>query len=391
MSILVSAQSGKQIIVPVRLARAITGPAQFDAPDIDDRAFAMARPSGFASTDARGPMFGIAVGQSVRVKIVREDIDDSATLFATVENVGQPQIDLPDASNGGVQVPADGIIHVRAVADTSTGQRLQIRLGAVDGPVIAEAEPHVFQMLTVPITPHFVTINSSTSSGTAPTLDIARVLRRVRAIWRACAIDFSIQATQNDAITLPSNVLDTADANTNADIIAILNLQRQRLGLPAGTPDRTINWYIIIQFKPLTVGTRSLTIDGLGISRVTANSIGSDPGIISTTDFDNSDAKIEAVALATAHEIGHFFRLDHIQLQNADNPVTDSFGRRCLMFPSSPLPGTSSPPTLTGLPRVRDVGYGDLVQGQFIGFKKHFNTDSECKTSRNTIRSNGWF
>ena len=366
------------------MTRAITGPAQFDAPDIDDRAFAMARPSGFNSTDARGPMFGIAVGQSVRVKVVREDIDDSATLFATVEDVGQPQFDLPDATNGGVQVPADGIIHVRGVADTSTGQKLQIRLGAVDGPVIAEAEPHVFQMLTIPITPHLVTINSSTAAGTAPVLDIARVLRRVCAIWRGCGIDFSIQATQNDAITLPSNIVDTSDVNSNADSVAILNLQRQRLALPAGTPDRTINWYIIVQFKPVD-------IDGLGISRVTANAMGSDPGIISTTNSDNSDAKIEGIALATAHEIGHFFRLDHIQFHNLDNPVTDSFGRRCLMFPVAPLPGTSTPPSLTVLPRVRDVGYGDLVQGQFIGLKKHFNTDSECKTSRNTIRSNGWF
>jgi hypothetical protein len=389
MSVTIKASNKKQIVVPVRFARAVTGPAQFDAPDIDDRGFIMNRPPGLNSTDARGPMFAIAVGQTVRVKVIREDIDDSASLFATVENVQPAQIEIP-ASEAGTKIPADGIIHVHALADTSSGQRLQIRLGSVDGPVIAEAEPHVFQILTVPITPHLVTINSSTSNGAEPAIDINRVLQRVKAIWRACAIDFSIQPTQHDPVTLPSNTVDTSSFLNDNDTRTIMGLQRKRLsaaagaaGLPANWADQTINWYIIVQFVE--------NFDGMGISRADAGAYHCDPGIISTSDKDNSDAKIEAMALATAHEIGHFFRLRHIQYRNNDNPVTDSFGRRCLMFPTAPLPPVASPPSLTVLPRVADVSYGHLVQGQFLGLKKHFNTDSELHTSRTTINSNKWF
>jgi hypothetical protein len=389
MSVSIKACNKKQIVVPVRFARAVSGPAQMDAPDIDDRAFIMNRPPGLTSTDARGPMFAVTVGQSVRVKVVREDLDDAAPLFATVENAQPAQIEIP-ADEAGTKIPADGIIHVHGIADNSTSQRLQIRLGSVDGPVIAEAEPHVVQILTIPITPHLVTINSSTSGGTEAAIDINRVLRRVRAIWRACGIDFSIQATQHDGVTLPSNTLDTSTLS-DADIRAIMGLQRKRLsaaagaaGLAADWADQTINWYIIVQFSPNTV-------DGLGISRTDAGLYHCDPGIISTTDWDTTDGKIESVALATAHEIGHFFRLRHIQFHNADNPVSDSFGRRCLMFPTAPLPAVASPASLTALPRVSDVGYGNLVQGQFLGLKKHFNTDSELHTSRTTIRSNKWF
>jgi hypothetical protein len=389
MSVSIKALNKKQIVVPVRFARAVTGPAQIDAPDIDDRAFIMNRPPGLTATDARGPMFAIAVGQTVRIKVVREDIDDSAPLFATVENAQPAQIEIP-ASEAGTQIPADGIIHVHGLADNSTSQRLQIRLGSVDGPVLAEAEPHVMQILTVPITPHLVTINSSTTGGTEAAINIDRVLRRVKAIWRACGIDFSIQPTQHDGVTLPSNTVDTAGFNSDPDIQAIMGLQRRRLsaaagaaGLPADWADQTINWYLIFQFSPDTWF-------GRGISRANAAAIPCDPGIISTTNGDTSNEKIEFVAMVTAHEIGHFFRLNHIQNRNSDNPVTDSFGRRCLMFPS-PLPAVAAPASLTDLPRVSDVGYGNLVNGQFLGLKKHFNTDSELHTSRTTIRSNKWF
>src|SRR5258705_5175680 len=101
----------KQIIVPVRFDRAVRGAPVLDAPDVDDRGFVLKTPDGLNKTDARGAMFGITVGDTVRVKVVREDLDATAPLFVTVAPSSNPQVRIVAPAGGG-PLPAAGVISI---------------------------------------------------------------------------------------------------------------------------------------------------------------------------------------------------------------------------------------------------------------------------------------
>src|SRR3954470_18330598 len=105
-----------QIIVPVRFDRAVRGAPALDAPDVDDRGFVLKTPNGLNKTDARGAMFGITVGDTVRVKVVREDLDTTAPLFVTAATSSNPQVEITGPSAGG-PLPSDGIFSIHARAD----------------------------------------------------------------------------------------------------------------------------------------------------------------------------------------------------------------------------------------------------------------------------------
>src|ERR1043166_7871767 len=121
MAFLVRVHNDKQIIVPVRFAPVIPVVSDEEKPavrnsELDDRGFAMGnRPGTWAHTNARGAMMSIVEGDTVKVKVLREDIDDSATLFITstrpevvavVGDAGQPQ-----------PLGADGIFQIKGVKD----------------------------------------------------------------------------------------------------------------------------------------------------------------------------------------------------------------------------------------------------------------------------------
>ena len=68
MTTTLTLRNRRQVVIPVRLDRAVVGAPILDAPDLDNRGYSMPRPSGLNSTDARGAMFGIAEGDTVRVR-----------------------------------------------------------------------------------------------------------------------------------------------------------------------------------------------------------------------------------------------------------------------------------------------------------------------------------
>lgn len=382
-------QGHARVIVPIGFKRANTGNTLIDAPEVDDRGFEMGNRGTLTATPARGPMFGVTVGTTVRLAVTRNGIADAAPLFVTSSNPAALKIVAPAE---GVAIPADGIFSVEALLENGTPHPvIQIRFGSKTGPVVGETEPHLFRKLTVAVTPHFVRIDSATATGTRPALPLARIMDRVRAIWRPCGVDFDVKASVDDNTILPAGVLDTLDMPAGfGDTPRVLALQRARLGLPPGTNDNSINWYVVPRIRGRNnAGGFSFTTVGLGISRDTANTIASDTGIIVTADGVTTDAEIERVARTTAHEIGHFFRLRHVQSRNADNPVKDSWGRRQLMFPLSFLP----PAAAGGAPpRTNDVGYGNLIRGCLITLKDHaqHSTDGETLTARKAIQSGTW-
>src|SRR5262245_18261265 len=143
MAVRVKVRNNRQIIVPIRFARAVTGAVVIDAPDVDDRGFAMGnRPGTWGSTNARGAMVTMTEGDTVRIKVLREDIDDSAPLFVTSSDNGAATI-----SGSAGPLGADGVFSITGVVDAIRRDvKIQVHLGAANGPVLGELEPHIFQI-----------------------------------------------------------------------------------------------------------------------------------------------------------------------------------------------------------------------------------------------------
>src|SRR5207248_9507214 len=114
---------------------------------------------------ARGAMASVTEGDTVRVKVLREDLDDTAPLFVTSTNPGAAAI-----VGAAGPLAADGIFSLRGAVDSkNVPVKIQVHLGAVDGPVLGEMEPHIFQLRQVRVRAHLVTINVGANAGTVRT------------------------------------------------------------------------------------------------------------------------------------------------------------------------------------------------------------------------------
>jgi hypothetical protein len=400
MAIPVSVQNRFQIIVPARVDRAVRGAPQLDAPDVDDRGWVKNTAAGLNVSDARGALFGTTVGDVVRLKVVREDLDSGVPLFVTVTG-NQVAIDQPA---GGGPLPADGIFFVRAVADTTTGSKIQIRLGAAAGPVICEADAHTFTLLTLNVTPHICTIHQAATAaagtGVAPSVGgstlndagLTSIFDIARAVWRAVGIDLHVSAALSETYT---GFLADDFASQNRPGVG----SEENLVIRQNQVANTCNVYFLrFMDQSLGVGVRvenraaeRLTRSGvlIGVEGSSANSAG---GGITRRSSAGADL-IHEIGNDVAHEIGHFLTLPHAS--NVNSPgLTDTYGRRRLMHPNNLLPAAISPLTSTSRPRFDDIGYGvggsgSGHRGCLLTLKDHPSdgSDGEVIATRRRFRS----
>jgi hypothetical protein len=350
MAVKVKVRLQKQIIVPIRFGRAESGGTVIDAPDVDDRGFAMGnRPGTWGRTDARGAMVAITVGDTVRVKVLREDLDDDTTaqLFVTSTHPATAAV-----VGGAGPLPATGIFQLQGVADTSDPVKIQVHIGAEDGPVLGELEPHIFQLRQVRVRAHLVSINGTGTARTAASL--VTLFRDVNRAWRAAGIEFLYNQAETRNGTI--NTFTTAGTVTTnfappPPAAPVTGEFMQVLGLhsPPGDPGpdpNAVNVYF--------VQTVADPIDWTG----------------GTLDNDNRPGDIGVVlrdrgnAHELAHELGHFLNLDtHAGENNAGAHFRDDiWSERRMMFDFNPLDN--------GQPGYRhDVGYGNLVPGNLVDVK----------------------
>jgi len=166
MPIRVFVKRNQQSICPVRFQRAVTGLPARDAPDVDDRGFAMGtRPATWGSTDTEGPMVGIRMGDTIRVKVVREDMENTGDLYVTSSDSNLVEVIAP--VNGG-PLPNTGIFQIRGVVDRRNAPvKVEVRYGAADGPIIGELEPHIYQEVSLRLAFHLVTIRGTATTRNA--------------------------------------------------------------------------------------------------------------------------------------------------------------------------------------------------------------------------------
>lgn len=405
MAISVTVQNKFQIIVPVRVDRAVSSVAPaLDAPDVDDRGWVNNRASGLNVDNARGSLFGMTVGDTVRLRVVREDIDPSVPLFVTVSG-DQASIATP----GGGPLPASGIFSVQAVADTTVGTKIEVRLGTAGGPVICEADAHVFSPLTLNVTPHICTIHqaaaAASGSGQPPSVNgtamddtvLGTIFDLVKAIWRPCAVTFNIAAAENEVFT----GFTTDDVALGAQMRTVMAQNRASgrcniyfmrytndflgLGLRFETRDDVIDDAgTVIHNSGIFIG-----VEG------TKNATG-----VSFTRPSTGANLVQELGNDVAHELGHFMTLPHADHVNADpaagtpNGRLDTYCRRQLMHPNNTLPDASTANTATSVPRFDDIGYGLSDDGSghrgcLVTLKDHpkHTSDGEAMDARRRFRS----
>jgi len=361
-------------IVPLLAKRAVNGEPDATHPDVDDRGFL---------TPEFGPVVSVTQGKTVTVRLSRRKLDDAAALTAVSTDTSV--FTIADPADGKLPNTTDMDVQVTGVnggTDSKT-ERLQVKFGEF---ILFELHVTVFKELTVDVTPHAITINGGGANGTAPVANIAAVMQKVQDIWGHYGIKIGVKPTRSSTVTFGTvNSVNSNPFNGSGEVSQLLGTDH----VP-----RTINAYFVGQIAGAAPGLITL---GLGISRPTATAHGmSNPGII-LADGGPGFARSYVMFWANdlAHEIGHFFTLQHVENAQIPNDRQDSWSRRQLMQNRNELAGVSPFPAnqLNNRPRFNDTGYG---LGQARGRRgcmvtlKHLpqlHFDAEATTSRATINS----
>ncbi|MBX3244445.1 MAG: hypothetical protein KF685_08320 [Acidobacteria bacterium] len=385
-------------IVPVRFARAVSGFADKDAPDIDDRGFII--PQSFCN--ALGPVVGITQNKTVRVRVIRDRLEPTTQIFASVEDTAIAALEHPSPgtaiSSSDVGERKGDCIYLTGTASGSSAQetKVKIHFGAADGPVIAEMAVRVYPELVIRVQAHAVTIN-----GVAPTTTLANVqsmFRRINRIYASAGVRYSLAnnlaAESVNGFTTPGTVTLTNVAdqrNTELQTVMRLNPVANKL-----------NAYFFAHYFDTVSGQQDQVL-GIAFSRNDANANPPNPATgfpgcqAGITVRDSAD--IKESAHTSAHEIGHALTLMHYADGQAGTPSdirNDIWGHRNLMHNFVNLINSSAPgdDRFPNSPARGQVGYGSysdgrVMAGQNLGIKKisGIRQSDQVETLRTAIRN----
>jgi hypothetical protein len=367
-----------QRVALVTFKRYIKGAPEFYFPDVDNRGCFRSNTNGTGFD--RGPVVGVTEGDDIYVELKRKRIDKDAPLFVTSSDKTRMLV------NGGTEKLANSVSTALVITGVSgssfakpNGAKVEIRYGSNTGVIIGELSVWVFNKLNVNLIPHRITIQDAAGTSVAPQADIRAITGLVNAIWQPCGINFTVAPVQNETLTRP-----TAG---QLDWKAGFNDLLSRFWV-AGS----INAYFVRQLNRPNPG-----VLGVGLSRARVTVDASDPNPLPNPGIFLGDRSQNGIVRHTdvhwlandlAHEIGHFFQIEHIDKRNSNNPRDDTWARRILMHPINTRNKNNN--------WRDDVGYGKTYRGSLITMKDltdtnnattNHITDPEYFTARTTINS----
>ena len=371
-------------IVPVRFARAPhatdatkgTGPTSGNAPDPDDR--------GFLPTAVGGPIIPVGLNPSVaadarpltRVRLIREDIDNTADLYISAETAGIIDLVTPAAGTAPPQ-QKEMLITFRATAAGTTN--LRVHFGN-NGPVIYQGQVVVSRIIWVPVSVHAPRITGTVQTDTAGAV-VPETATRAGGSAAAFLTAARQYFTDANKVFFPYGIQFWVDpavdyatpiALTNQGMVDDLTAEFGRV-MALNRRAKTINVY----FVPQIAGPTNA-----------ANPTPADNVLGSTIGFRRSPATFGlvladgALPSALAHELGHILGLINSATWIHSNAVNDAafpgtgrevrsdiVTRRRLMYAYAQISVTGS------RPYRNDVGYGSGRAGAMLTVKQ-LNNDS---------------
>lgn len=411
-------------IVPLRFARAVTGFADKDAPDMDDHGFTVADEFG----PNKGPTVGvkrgvrrngaIQPGPTVRVKVIRDRIDAAAQLFPKIEDPTIAELVSPAAGSAlsATTVPAAGdtperegdCIYLRGTSQENNTRevKLTVHHGSETGPSLAELTIRVMPVLTIPVKLHRVGIKG----GAAPATSLAtlqRLFRRVNAVYCQAGIEFDLNSTIDTENVTTVNFSPTARVTFEQTNLITYSIEALTLLTVNRDPD-ALNGYFFADYASTTAagGAADLaTLWGWGASRshvrprqlfdTTTNAEYGQPGIT----FKDPDSVADSLLMADliAHELGHCLTMEHYMngqrsATNTDGTIRhDIWAHRNLMHNYVDINATWGETYMSSAARVQ-VGYGAGKAGQMLMIKKRagiFQSDQVSRL-RDAKLNNAW-
>lgn len=399
-------------VVPVRFARAphdtdptiSSGTYDANAPEPDDR--------GFLPDTIGGPIFPVGLDEAVRradrpetrVRLIRMDMENTGQLFVTSANTRIFQITLPAAN---AALPATGQMMIKLRACRSGRANLEVRFGAIDGPIIHQMQVIVNPLIDARVVAHLPII----SGNAAPVDSVSGAVVTDPATGAA----FTPQSTRTDQsirdlvaganqIYFPYGIRLRIDSIDRRSAITLTNQgmvddftefnQVTRLGRRRGR----INAYFVPQIaNPVGVGNGHTGINQVAGVANSAKNNQRTYGLF-IADWANSFHTI-------AHESGHLFnvindptRLFDFHANTTPDPALggtgrvirfDTISRRRLMWAFTSIRLGNSQFARSGAshnPAFRDdVGYGNDVPGGMLTIKQHNNDRSDLEL--NEVRS----
>jgi hypothetical protein len=344
-------------------------------PDVDDRGYA---------TPEFGPVTSVTKDKTVTVRLRRKKLDDSAPL--TIVSSDSTICSIADPASGNLPNTTDMDIQITGV-DGGTDKReaiLQVQAGRI---IIFQLRVWVYKSIDVDVTPHAVTINGGGGTGGAPVANIAAVMAFVQAIWGHYGINVIVHPTRNNTVNFATaNGVDMSPLDASGEVATLLNTDHQT---------NTINAFFVRQILKAGASTGTL---GLGFGKFFATQFHMPKTGVILADGGRSAADIVHWGNDLAHEIGHFFDLQHIENgqtdigapTHADTSLEDSWSRRMLMHNWNHMLSQAVFPSSTNQkfrPRFDDVGYTNLHRGCMVTLK-HLSTrttDGEVTSARDKV------
>jgi hypothetical protein len=332
-------------IVPARFARAVRGFSQITAPDVDDHGFNPANPFG----QAHGPAVGVLRNHTIRVRLMRDRIEDTAPLFVTSDDPSIADIEFPPDGTAlsPTDTPADGanparqadcvFIHGASTASNTAETKVKVRHGSNTGPVVTEIAVLVYPILLIRVQAHEVIIRGIGPAGFS-LATVRTLFDRVNDIYAQVGIQFRVNGTvfTENLVNAGGAPFATAGFVTLTNTADDRNVELQTV-LNTRPVANALNAYFVPGYRDVAQAPPLINNTlGIAFSRNHANGVPPNPA----ANFPGCEAGITAlisgntntVAHTTAHEIGHSLTLEHYNNKNPPG-AGDShiWGTRCLM------------------------------------------------------------
>lgn len=325
-------------IVPLQAKRAVDGEPDDTHPDVDDRGFL---------TPEFGPVVSVTKGKTVTVRLTRKKIDAAAAL--TIVSTDTNIVTIADPADGKLPGTADMDIQITGVdgGGDHKDAKLQVKFGEF---ILFELHVMVFKELDVDVTPHIITIDGGGAKGTTPVADIPKIMAKVQSVWGHYGIKITVHPAKPRTVTFGTvNSVNSNPFNDKGEVSTLVSTDH----VP-----KHINAYFVREIGDTGPG---ITL-GLGISVATAAKHKISKSGIILADGGPGFARSYVMFWANdlAHEIGHFFTLEHVEDAQIPDDRQDSWSRRMLMQPRNELSAPTPFPAAnqTFRPRFVQAGYG---------------------------------